>query len=212
MSDPGALWRDPHPLVLASGSATRKTLLASAGLSCITRPAAIDERAAEVQARKEGADPAQLALHLAQAKARDVSVALADHHPQAIVIGADQTLALGETILHKPADMQALHEQIAQLSGRSHRLHAGVSLWRGGTPLVSFVDSATLTMRALKPEQIARYCALAGEDALTSVGGYRLEGAGIHLFTRVEGAHSTILGLPLMPLLAALRDQGCLAL
>jgi len=212
VSDPGALWRDPHPLVLASGSATRKALLASAGLSCITRPAAIDERAAEVQACSEGADPAQLALHLAQAKARDVSEALAYRYPQAIVIGADQTLALGEIILHKPANMHALHDQIVQLSGRSHRLHAGVSLWRGRKPLVSFVDSATLTMRALTPEQIARYCALAGEDALTSVGGYKLEGAGIHLFTRVEGAHSTILGLPLMPLRAALRDECCLAL
>ncbi len=212
MSDPGPLWRDPHPLVLASASATRKALLASAGLSCIARPAAIDERAVEAQARAEGANPAQLALHLAQAKARAASEALADRDPQAIVIGADQTLALGETILHKPADMQALHEQIAQLSGRSHRLHAGVSLWRGGEALASFVDSATLTMRALTHEQIATYCALAGEDALTSVGGYKLEGAGIHLFTQVDGAHSTILGLPLMPLLAALRDEGCLAL
>lgn len=212
MSDSGTLWRDPHPLVLASGSATRKALLASAGLSCITHPAAIDERAAEEQARRDGADPAQLALHLAQAKARTVSEALADQYPQAIVIGADQTLALGETVLHKPADMQALHDQLVRLSGHSHRLHAGVSLWRGGKPLAGFIDNATLTMRALTPGQIATYCALAGEDALTSVGGYKLEGAGIHLFTQVEGAHSTILGLPLMPLLAALRDEGCLAL
>ena len=212
MNQPDALWRDPHPLVLASGSATRKALIESAGLSCIVHPAAIDERAVEAQATEAGADPAGIALHLAQAKARAVAETLAGQYPQAIVIGADQVLALGETILHKPADMRALHDQIAQLSGLSHRLHAGVSLWRGGTPIAGFVDSATLTMRALTPEQIATYCTLAGDDALTSVGGYKLEGAGIHLFTKVEGAHSTILGLPLMPLLAALREAGCLAL
>ncbi len=205
---PGPLWRDPHPLVLASGSATRKALLASAGLACIVHPADIDERRIEAQARNDGADPATIALRLAKAKA----AAVAALYPQAIVIGADQTLALGDTILHKPVDADALAAQIAQLSGRRHQLHAGVSLWRGEEALAGFVDSATLAMRDLTMQQIATYCALAGEDALTSVGGYKLEGAGIHLFAQVEGDHSTILGLPLLPLLAALRDARCLAL
>lgn len=205
---PGAMWRDPHPLVLASGSATRKALLASAGLACIMHPADIEEREIEAQARADGADPAAVALRLSEAKAE----AVAAEYPQSITIGADQILALDDAILHKPADMRALHEQIARLSGRSHQLHAGVSLWRGRQRLAGFTDAASLTMRDLTPREIDAYCALAGADALTSVGGYKLEGAGIHLFSRVDGAHSTILGLPLLPLLAALRDAGCLTL
>lgn len=207
MSKP-ALWLDPHPLVLASTSPTRRALLESAALPFRVVAPDVDERALEAEMAARGAEAPDIALALAGAKA--ASVAARD--PSAIVVGSDQVLALGATRLNKPGSRPALVAQISALAGRTHHLHSAVALMRGDEVLGAFVASAALTMRALTREQIELYCDLAGEDAFGSVGGYRLEGVGAHLFENVEGEHATVLGLPLRPLLAQLRALGALAL
>lgn len=203
-----ALWRDPAPLVLASTSTTRKALLASVGLPFEAVPPEVDERALEAEVLTGGATPEALAARLAHAKALAGSAL----RPGALVIGADQTLALGERLFHKPTSRAAAAEQIGALAGRTHALHSAVAIARDGAIVGAFLASAHLTMRPLDAEAIALYLDLAGEDVTASVGGYRLEGSGAHLFERVEGDHSTVLGLPVFPLLAALRDLGALAL
>lgn len=199
-----ALWLAPAPLLLASASATRRDLLASAGLPVETAPARIDERALE--AESGGLAPAALALRLARAKAEEVAA----RHPGRVVIGADQVLECEGRVFHKPADAQAAHAHLARLQGRTHALHAAVAILRAGEA-DAFVETALLTMRPLAAEAIDAYLRLAGAAVTASVGAYQLEGLGIHLFERIEGDHSTILGLPLTPLLARLRGMGLLA-
>ncbi len=198
------LWLAPAPLLLASASATRRDLLAGAGLPVETAPARIDERALEAEG---GAlTPVDLARRLARAKAAEVAA----RHPDRVVIGADQVLECEGRIFHKPADLKAAHAHLAQLQGRTHQLHSAVAILRDGRA-EDFVETARLTMRPLDAGAIDAYLRLAGAAVTTSVGAYQLEGLGIHLFERVEGDHSTILGLPLTPLLARLRAMGLLA-
>ncbi len=197
-------WAAPAPLLLASTSPTRRLLLESAALPVDTIAPGVDERA--VEAAAEGLSPVALAEALARAKAE----AVARHHPDRVVIGADQVLALDSEIFHKPADLDAARGHLARLAGRTHALHSAVALVRDGATEV-FVETARMTMRPLDAAAIAAYCACAGRERLcASVGGYQLEGPGIHLFARVEGDHSTVLGLPLLPLLARLRAAGLL--
>jgi septum formation protein len=201
------LWRGPEPLLLASTSATRRTLLENAGLPVETEAAGIDERAIEAQVGSS--DPGELAMRLAGEKA----LAVSRRRPGRFVVGADQTLALEGTLLHRPADAVAAKAQIAQLSGRMHTLHSALAVARDGEVLDRAVDLARLTVRRLSPAQIALYARLAGEARLTlSVGAYQIEGLGVHLFDRLEGDHTTILGLPMLPLLRVLRALGLLAL
>ena len=188
-------------LILASQSNTRKTLLAQAGLVFSAQPADIDERGIETQALAHGADARDVALLLAQKKAEAVS----SLHQGAFVIGADQTLALGTELLHKPADRAAAAAQLDHLRGKTHRLHAAVALVRGNTLLWSGVETAELTMREFTQQERDDVLEREGDAALTSVGSYRLEGPSIRLFETVSGDYFTILGLPLLPLLAALR-------
>jgi septum formation protein len=188
-------------LILASRSETRKDLLQRAGLRFVAEPAAIDERAVETAALAAGADGRQVALALAEAKA----VAVAARYPDAVVIGADQTLALGYELLHKPETRAALAGQLDRLRGKTHRLHAGVALVVGGAIVWSAVDTAELTMRGFTEAEREEVLGLEGEAALASVGGYRLEGPSIRLFEAIRGDYFTILGLPLLPLLGALR-------
>lgn len=200
-----SLWTAPAPLILASASPTRRALLERAGLPVETQDPGVDERALEGQGA--AADPSALAGRLAAAKA----LAVSRRHPDRIVLGADQVLACEGAILHKPADREAARAQLRALSGRSHTLHAAGALALGGEVASAFADRAVLRLRPLPEDAIALYLDLAGPDVLGSVGVYRVEGLGIHLFERIEGEHSTILGLPLLPLLAALRGLGCLA-
>ncbi|MCJ2012135.1 Maf family protein [Methylobacterium sp. J-076] len=197
-------WLGPAPLLLASTSATRRLLLESAALPVDTESPGVDERA--VEAASDGLAPPDLALALARAKAE----AVAARHPGRVVVGADQVLALDGTVFHKPADAQDARRHLARLAGRTHCLHSAVALVRDGR-VDLFVETARMTMRPLAAEGIAAYLACAGEARVcTSVGGYQLEGPGIHLFEAVEGDHSTVLGLPLLPLLARLRAGGLL--
>ncbi len=193
-------------LVLASQSSGRAALLRGAGLVFTTRPADIDERAVEQTFRqgREHVDPADIAELLAIAKADHVST----QNPGAYVIGADQVLALGDEIFEKPRSMEIARQNLLRFRGRTHQLHAALCVVQNGQILWRHVSRADLKMRDFTPEFLGRYLAEAGEDVLSSVGAYRLEAAGIHLFERIDGDYFTILGLPLLPLLAYLRDAG----
>ena len=189
-------------LILASASQTRKALLDKAGLHFAAMPAQIDERALESEALAAGGDARDIALLLAQRKAEMISATRQGD----LVIGADQTLALGPELLHKPTSRLEAAAQLDHLRGKTHRLHAAVTLVRDGVLIWSDIQTAELTMRDFSDHERDQILDLEGGDILASVGSYRLEGPSIRLFQTVTGDYFTILGLPLLPLLAALRD------
>ncbi len=202
------LWTPTEKLLLASTSATRLRLLMSAGLTVETQAPRVDERAIEADVRKGTPDPLVLAARLAAEKA----LAVSRRNPERIVLGADQVLACDGVVFHKAPNREAAARKLQTLSGKTHFLHSAGAIAIGGKVVEQFDASAGLTMRTLTDEAIALYLDLAGPDVLQSVGVYQYEGLGSHLFETVEGDHSTILGLPLLPLLAALRRLGCLSL
>jgi septum formation protein len=192
----------PANLILASASPFRKALLTNAGLDFVSIRPEIDERAAEAPLKDSGATPEDVALVLATAKAVNVS----ESNPGGLVIGSDQTLSLGDEIFHKPADMEGARRHLLRLSGKTHQLNSAVAVVRDGQTLWSHTGIARLTMRHLDPAFIGRHLARVGDKALGSVGAYQIEGEGIQLFEKIEGDYFTIVGLPMLPLLAALRD------
>jgi septum formation protein len=194
------------PLILASGSRTRLALLTAAGLSVTAIPAAIDEDAVKSQGRAKGQDAAAVALALAEVKARAVSKT----HPDALVIGADQMLACQSQWFDKPADRTDARRQLLILAGQTHRLLTAVAVCRGDQTLWRHGAVATLTMRSFTEAFVDDYLSRAGDAPLSSVGAYQLEGLGVQLFDKIEGDHFTILGLPLLPLLAFLRQAKVL--
>jgi septum formation protein len=196
------LWLNPQPLVLASRSEVRGKMLAAAGLRFEIRPAQIDERAIETESGVT--DAAAVARLLAGAKAAAVAKTL----PGRLVLGADQTLARGARRFAKPANRADAVEQLQALRGRTHDLHSAIALVRDDAVLFDCVDSARLTMRNISDRFLEDYLDMVGAAALASVGAYQLEGIGVHLFEQVEGDFFTILGLPLLPLLAYLRQSG----
>lgn len=200
-----SLWRGTDPLVLASRSAARRAVLEAAGIPIKIHPADLDERALEARAPSQA--PAAIAVFLAREKALFV----ARRHPGKLVIGADQTLALGDKRFAKPAGRAAARTQLQELRARTHALHAAVAIVRDATPLFEHVDSAQLTMRRFSDEFLDRYLDAVGDGATASVGAYQIEGPGTQLFERIDGDYFTILGLPLLAALAFLRGQGCLA-
>ncbi|RWO79281.1 Maf-like protein [Mesorhizobium sp.] len=193
-------------IILASGSPFRKALLVNAGVAVEAVPAAVDERALEAPLRGSGISPEDVALVLAEAKATEVS----ERKPGALVLGCDQTLSLGDEVFHKPADMEAARRHLLALSGKTHLLNSAVVLARNSEVLWRHVSVASLTMRKLDPAFIGRHLARVGAKALSSVGAYQIEGEGIQLFERVEGDYFTIVGLPLLPVLAKLREFGAI--
>jgi septum formation protein len=198
------LWRGKSPLILASQSRARQALLTNAGISFEAVTAEIDERA--VQQASGLSAPGEIASLLAREKALSVSA----RQPGKFVVGADQTLALGEHLFSKPAGRAQAAEQLRALAGRSHELHSAVAVARDGKILFEAVAIAGMTMRRLGEAEIDVYLDQAGEAVTSSVGAYQLEGLGVHLFERIEGDHFTILGLPLLPLLAFLRSERLL--
>ncbi|MEA2822143.1 MAG: nucleoside triphosphate pyrophosphatase [Bradyrhizobium sp.] len=198
------IWRGTKPLILASQSPARQSLLANAGIPFEAIPAGLDERAIELASALSA--PGEIAGLLARDKALFVS----QKHPGHFVVGADQTLILGERLFNKPAGRAQATAQLRALAGQSHELHSATAVARDGEILFGDVSIARLTMRPLDDAAISAYLDAAGEDVTTSVGAYQLEGLGVHLFDRIEGDHFTILGLPLLPLLKFLRSQGLL--
>ncbi len=184
-------------LILASRSPIRKALLDRAGIAVTVIAADVNERDIEARALRENAGPGRIAQLLAEAKASAVD--------GDVIIGADQVLELSGTILHKPEDSEAARRRLDQLRGKTHFLHSAVAIAKKGGIVWSSVDTCRLTMRAFGHHERDLYLAAEGDAALDAVGAYLYEGRGIRLFETVEGDYSSILGLPLFPLIAALR-------
>jgi septum formation protein len=198
------MWRGTKPLILASQSPARQSLLANAGIPFEAIPAGIDERAIEL------ASALSAAGEIAGLLARDKALFVSKKHPGRFVVGADQTLMLGERLFSKLAGRAQAAEQLRALAGQTHELHSATAVARDGEILFENVSVARMIMRPLDDAAISAYLDAAGEAVTTSVGAYQLEGLGVHLFERIEGDHFTILGLPLLPLLKFLRSQGLL--
>jgi septum formation protein len=190
-------------LILASASPSRRQLLANAGLAFDIEPSGIDEEEVKRSLGSRAA-PQELATTLAEMKAVKVSA----RHPDAIVVGADSTLACNGRLFDKPPSLEAARKQLQTLRGQTHELFSSVVVARGGVRLWHWSERARLTMRQLNDGFIDAYLARTGDEVLTSVGAYQLEGLGAHLFSRVDGDYFTILGLPLLPLLSFLTGHG----
>lgn len=191
-------------LILASKSASRRALMTGAGLSYEAVGAEIDERAIEASLATRYAKPPDVAVELARAKALFVS----ERHDDAYVIGSDQVLSLGSRLFHKPLGMGEAADHIRAMSGKTHHLNCGVAIAFRGEILWSDVSITAMTMRTISPSFLQTYLDMAGESILQSVGAYQFEGPGIQLFDTIEGDYFTILGLPMLKLLAGLRSLG----
>jgi septum formation protein len=195
------------PLILASTSKVRARLMKAAGLAFTVQSPGLDEDIMRQAIGSTGSlAPQDVAEVLARAKAEAVSGLMRE----AFVIGADQVLAVGDRILNKPDTMEKARAELLDLSGKTHALHSAVAVARNGATVWAHGETSILTMRVLSPQFIGRYLAAAGEEVLSSVGAYQLEGLGIQLFAKVEGDYFSILGLPLLPLLDALRREGAI--
>ena len=191
-------------LILASASPSRRQLLANAGLDFTVEPSGVDEDEIKLSLAAERAGAQDVAETLAELKARHVS----KRHPQALVIGCDSTLACEGRLFDKPPTLAAARQQLLELGGRTHELCSSVVVARAGARLWHHNERARLTMRPLNDAFLDAYLARAGEGITGSVGAYHLEGIGAHLFSRIDGDYFTILGLPLLPLLAFLAEHG----
>jgi septum formation protein len=191
-------------LILASGSSTRAELLGAAGVPAEIDPPRIDEVEVKAALRAEEASPRDVADTLAEMKAVRVS----HRHPGAYVVGADQVLALDGEILDKPRDLAEARRQLLRMRARRHTLLSAAVVARDGRPIWRHVGQARLAVRAFSDGFLDDYIARHGEALLDTVGAYRLEAGGVVLFDRIEGDHFTILGLPLLELLAFLRLHG----
>jgi septum formation protein len=202
-----SLQADTPRLILASASAGRRDVLRRAGLRFEARAAHIDEAEVKRSARADGASADDTAVLLAELKARRVAGAA----PDALVIGCDQMLVRDGRWYDKPADLQAARAQLDALRGGAHTLVTAVVCVRDGQRVWHHIAHPKLTMRAFSDAFRETYLAAEGEALTTTVGAYRLEGLGAHLFDAVEGEHAAVLGLPLLPLLGFLRGHAVLA-
>lgn len=202
----GTIQRPAPALILASSSTARAALLREAGLRFDVEPAAVDEAEARSAAAAEGASAGEAAMWLAEMKARRVS----GRHPDAVVIGADQILVCEQVWFEKPVDLAAARQHLLALRGRTHVLATAVLCFVAGQRVWQHLAQPRLGMRMFSEGFVDVYLAAEGDRVLSSVGAYRLEGLGVHLFERIEGEHSAILGLPLLPLLGFLRQHGVL--
>lgn len=201
------MWQAESPrLVLASGSAGRRSLLEQAGLRCTVRPAAIDEDAVKSAARAKGAAPEACALILAEMKAARAAAA----DDGALIIGCDQLLVCEGRWFDKPASVDDAADQLRALRGRQHTLVTAVLCIRAGRRVWQHVAQPKLLMRDFSDDFLAAYLARAGGAVMASVGAYQIEGLGLHLFERIDGDQPSIIGLPLLPLLGFLRQHGVL--
>jgi septum formation protein len=189
-------------LILASASTSRAGLLEAAGVTFQIQPARIDEDAVKASLQDEGAG--RVAEALAEMKAQRISMAA----PDALVLGADQVLAFGDELISKSANLGEARALLRRLRGQKHQLIGAAVLAKGGAPVWRHAERASLWMRDFSDAFLEDYLARESDAALACVGCYRLEGRGAQLFSRIEGDYFSILGLPLIPLLAALREHG----
>ncbi len=193
-------------LILASGSAIRRQLLQEAGVPITTHPVAVDEDALRHHAEQEGPSLRETALTLARAKARAASSAFPHHY----ILAADQLLDLEGTAFAKARTMEEARSHLLTLRGKTHALHTALTLWKDGQESWAHSESPRLTMRSFSPAFLDAYLHKEGTALLACVGCYRIEGMGIQLFHLIEGGHDAIAGLPLLPLLHALRERNLL--
>jgi septum formation protein len=189
-------------IILASTSPTRQAMLRNAGLAFSAVSPTVDER--ELVARHPDWTPGDTALKLAEAKAIDVSV----RYPDAVVIGADQVLALGSKVYAKPSSIEECRQHLLELRGKSHQLISSVACVQGGFVKWTHTSEALLKIRPFSDRFLAQYLHEMGNECMSTVGGYKIEGLGLQLFEEINGDHFNILGLPLIPLLKQLRSMG----
>lgn len=195
---------EPQPLILASASSVRQRLLAAAGVEAEIVPAHIDEAEIKAAYKGEGASANDAALALAEMKAARIAA----RHPGVLVIGADQILDCEGEWFDKPGSMAHAREHLLSLRGRTHTLATAACVVRDDQRIWHHLSAPTLTVRAFSEAFLDSYLERCGDDLLSSVGAYRLEGPGAQLFTRIRGDYFTILGLPLLELLGFLREHG----
>lgn len=193
-------------VILASGSASRRAVLAAAGVTAEAVAPNVDEESFRSAMRAEGLPVREQAMRLAEMKAVRVSQSRAG-----LVIGGDQMLALGDEAFDKPRDLVEAKSHLTRLSGQSHTLETAIVVCEGGVPVWRHLARPKLTMRTLSPEFIDTYVSQCGDALLSTVGAYQLEGLGAQLFSRIDGDFFSILGLPLLPLLDYLRIRKVLA-
>jgi septum formation protein len=193
-----------QPIILASSSPARLKLLEMAGIEAIAKPASIDEEEVKSSCIREGFSALRIAETLADLKALRIARAV----PDLYVLGADQTLDLEGQLMDKPQTRARAKSQLLAMAGKKHQLYSALVLYHGGAPIWNHAERCELRMRPLSEPFIERYLDVAGEEILSSVGGYHAEALGPHLFESVSGSHSGILGLPLLPLLGFLRQRG----
>jgi septum formation protein len=203
---PPSFWLERQPLALASKSKGRRLALEQTRIPFTIHPAEIDERSIAQALRRNGGGADRVAIELAKRKALVISAS----NPGRIVLGADQVMSCEGRLFEKPGDLEIAAEQLRFLSGRTHRLHSAVSLVRDELVFFETVCCADLRMREISLRFVESYLEQVGDEILTSVGCYQLEGLGVHLFDSILGDHWTILGLPLLPVLEALRREGAL--
>jgi septum formation protein len=192
------------PLLLASASQIRLTLLQNAGLTVVSQPARIDEDAVRRSLAAENASPKDTADTLAELKARK----LAERNPSALVLGCDQVLDLDDQVWSKPQSLPQARDQLHDLRNRSHHLRSAIVLYHNGQPIWRHIGSAKLTMHNVSDSYVDDYLTRNWPAVSHSVGAYLLESEGIRLFSAIEGDYFTILGLPLLPLLSYLGSRG----
>ena len=193
------------PVVLASQSQSRAALLSAAGVTFTKVSSGVDETEIKTRMLVEGATPLQIAAALGEAKALAVSA-----HTPGLVIGADQTLELDEKLYDKADTLEEARERLSAFRGRTHQLHGGLTLAENGAVVWRYAESSSLTVRDFSDAFLDDYLERYGQAVMSSVGCYHLEGAGAQLFERIEGDYFAILGLPLLPLLAVLRQRGAI--
>lgn len=194
-------------LILASQSRSRRRMLEAAGVPFEAVSSGVDEESVKASLRTAGADGAAMARALARAKA----LAVSQRHPQVLVLGADQTLELGKEVLDKPISLEDASAQLARMSGGTHSLPTAAALAEGGEVLEEFVSVPRITFRPLSKAFINHYLNSMGDRALQTVGGCEVEGLGSQLIEKIEGDFFAVLGLPLLEVLACLRERKLIA-